>query len=77
MDTGHFQLEMDVVNYTLDRHNPEHAPVDVDQWNVAPFDLRVGLTNRTEIDVMYGGYLNLRTRDHAAHTDITQSGFGI
>ena len=59
-----------------DRHNPEHAPVDVDQWNAAPFDLRVGLTSRTEIDFLYDGYLNVRTRDHDAHTVRTQSGFG-
>ncbi len=26
VDAGHFQLEMDLANYTLDRHNPEHAP---------------------------------------------------
>ena len=76
VDAGHFQLEMDLANYTLDRHNPEHAPVDVDQWNGAPFDLRVGLTLHTEIDFLYGGYLNLRTRDHAARTDTVQSGFG-
>ncbi len=76
LDAGHFQLEMDLANYTLDRHNPEHAPVDVDQWNVAPFDLRVGLTSHTEIDFLYGGYLNLRTRDGDAHTVSTQSGFG-
>lgn len=76
VDAGHFQLEMDLANYTLDRHNPEHAPVDVDQWNAAPFDLRVGLTNRTEIDVLYGGYLNLRTIDHAARSSAVQSGFG-
>ena len=76
VDAGHFQLEMDLANYTLDRHNPDRASVDVDQWNAAPFDLRVGLTERTEIDVLYGGYLNLRTRDEDARTDFTQSGFG-
>ena len=76
VDPGHFQLEMDLANYTLDRHNPEHAPVDVDQWNAAPFDLRVGLTGRTEIDFEYDGYLNVRTIDHAARTNTVQSGFG-
>ena len=76
VDAGHFQLEMDLVNYTNDRHNPDRAPVDVDQWNAAPFDLRVGLTDRTELDFMYGGYVNLRTLDHGMHTDVTQSGFG-
>ena len=76
VDAGHFQLEMDVVNYVRDRNNAERAHVDVDQWNAAPFDLRVGLTQRTEIDYLYDGYLNLRTRDRDAHTDRTQSGFG-
>ncbi len=76
VDAGHVQLEMDLANYTLDRHNPEHARVDVDQWNAAPFDLRIGLTNRTEIDFLYGGYLNLRTIDQAARTSSVQSGFG-
>ncbi len=76
VDPGHFQLEMDLVNYVRDRNNEDHAHVDVDQWNVAPFDLRVGLTARTEIDFLYDGYLNLRTRDHDARTDVTQSGFG-
>lgn len=76
VDAGHFQLETDFVNYTSDRHNSEHASVDVDQWNTAPFDLRVGLTGRTEIDVLYDGYVNLRTRDRAARTVTTQSGFG-
>ena len=76
VDAGHFQLEMDLVNYTLDRHNPEHASVDVDQWNAAPFDLRVGLTEHTELDFLYDGYLNLRTRDRDARTVSTQSGFG-
>ncbi len=76
VDAGHFQLEMDLVNYTYDRHNPDHAPVDVDQWNVAPFDLRIGLTNHTELDLLYDGYLNVRTRDHDLRSVTTQSGFG-
>ena len=76
VDAGHFQLEMDAANYSLDRHNPERAPVDVDQWNVAPVDLRVGLTDHTELDFLYDGYLNVRTRDRGARTDRTQSGAG-
>ena len=76
VDPGHFQLEMDLANYVYDRHNEDRAHVDVDQWNAAPFDLRIGLTAHTEIDFLYDGYLNLRTRDHDAGTDRTQSGFG-
>ncbi len=76
VDAGHFQLEMDLANYTYDRHNPDRAPVDVDQWNAAPFDLRIGLTNHTELDLLYDGYLNVRTRDRMMRTVTTQSGFG-
>ena len=76
VDAGHFQLEMDLVNAIYDRHNPDRARVDVDQWNAAPFDLRIGLTKNTEIDFLYEGYINVRTRDRDAHTDRTQSGFG-
>ena len=77
VDAGHFQLEMDAVNYTRDRNNPEHARVDVDQWNVAPFDLRVGLTQHTEIDFLYGGYINVRTRDRGTgNGNVTVGGTG-
>ena len=76
VDAGHFQLEMDLVNYVRDRNNVDRARVDVDQWNATPFDLRVGLTEHTEVDFLYDGYLNLRTRDRDARTDHTQSGFG-
>ncbi len=76
VDAGHVQLEMDLANYVYDRHNPERARVDIDQWNAAPFDLRIGLTKRTELDVLYEGYINLRTRDRDARTVSTQSGFG-
>lgn len=76
VDAGHFQLEMDLANYTYDRHNPERARVDIDRWNAAPFDLRIGLTRRTELDFLYDGYLNVRTRDRDLRTVVTQSGFG-
>ena len=72
VDAGHVQLEMSLVSYTLDRRDG----VDTDQWNPAPFELRAGLTARTELDILYTGYINLRTRDRAAGSEQTQSGFG-
>jgi hypothetical protein len=75
VDPGHFQLEMDLVNYTLDRR----GVVKIEQWNVAPFDLRVGLTSHTELDILYGGYVNSHTRIDLGHLGSfvsTQSGFG-
>ena len=79
IDAGHFQLEADFVNYVQDRHNPSRAPVDVDQWNVLPFDLRIGLSNHVELDLVFGSYLNQRTRDRSvsgATATQTRSGIG-
>lgn len=78
IDAGHVQLEMDLVNYTFDSHNPERAPVRIDQWNPAPFVLRIGVVDRAEFDVQYDGYLNVRTRDRTGGTLQTtvMSGFG-
>ena len=78
VDAGHVQLEMDLINYVFDSHNPERAPVRVDQWNPAPFVLRIGIVDRVEFDVAYDGYINVRTRDRTSgrlQTTAT-SGFG-
>lgn len=76
VDAGHVYVEMDFANYTLDRHNAERSPTDVDQWNVAPISVRVGLLPKVELDFIYDGYFNLRTRDRAAHRTQTESGVG-
>ena len=76
VDAGHVYLEMDLANYTLDRHNPERTPMDVDQWNVAPVSVRVGLLPNVELDLQHEGYVNLRTRDRAARKTQTESGAG-
>lgn len=76
VDAGHVYVEMDLANYTLDRHNAERSPTDIDQWNVAPISVRVGLLPKVELDLIYDGYFNLRTRDRAAHQTQTESGVG-
>ena len=72
VDAGHFQWEMDFANYTLDKNNG----VDARAWNVAPFNLRVGLLDNTELQLAYDDYLNVRASDNRTGTTITQSGFG-
>ena len=76
VDAGHVYVEMDLANYTRDRHNAERRPTDVDQWNVAPVSVRIGLLPSVELDLQYDGYTNLRTRNRAAHRTQTESGFG-
>ena len=67
VDAGHVQLEMDFVNYTYDRHSPDGTHSEV--WNVAPLNIRIGLLNNVEADVIFDNYVNVRQPSHA-------SGFG-
>ena len=72
VDAGHVQLEMDLVNLTYDRHSTDG--VHTETWNVAPLNVRIGLCNRVELDVILDNYVNVRTREGRV-TDRT-SGFG-
>src|SRR4051812_390436 len=52
VDAGHFQLEMDVVNYTYDRHNSDHSAIRAESLSVAPVNLKVGLLNNVDLQVI-------------------------
>jgi len=72
VDAGHFQLEMDFANYTRD----DAEGVRTAAWNVAPFNLKIGLLNNVDLQLVYDNYLNVRTNDRLLHRVTTQSGFG-
>lgn len=72
VDAGHFQLEMDFANYTVD----DSDGVRTHAWNVAPINLKVGLLNNMDLQFIYDNYLHVRAEDRPAHTAATQSGFG-
>ena len=78
IDAGHLQVELAFANYTFDSHNPERAPVRIDQWNPLPAVVRIGVTDRVEVDLQYDSYLNVRTRDRTTRPlqTTTMSGFG-
>ena len=72
VDAGHFQVEMDFVKLTYDRHSPDG--VRTETWNVAPVNLKVGLFNNVDLQVILDNYVNERTRD--AGVVSRASGFG-
>jgi hypothetical protein len=72
VDAGHFQWEMDFANYTEDKTDG----LKTEAWNVAPFNLRIGLLDKVEFQVAYDDYLNVRTHDDVAGVSTRQSGFG-
>ena len=53
VDAGHFQLEMDFANYTY------HAMdgTTVKSWNVAPFNIKAGLFNNVDLQLIFEDYL--------------------
>lgn len=62
VDAGHFQIEMDVVNYTYDREKFS-GPFDVrtEAWAVAPMNLKVGLCNRVDLQLVLETWNEVRS----------------
>ena len=71
VDAGHYQLEMDFINFTHDKSDG----ATMRAWNVAPFNLKAGLLNNVDVQFVFDNYLNVRVEDRSGKTT-TQSGFG-
>jgi hypothetical protein len=74
VDAGHFQIEMDVVNYSRDRRNYDNTTVETASF--APMNLKVGLCNRMDLHVIVEPWISVRTRDRVANTTEKNRGFG-
>lgn len=62
VDAGHWQVEFDIVNYTYDRE----AGVRTNTLNVAPVNVKLGLTNSADLQVIYDSYTRERVRTAGA-----------
>jgi len=76
VDAGHFQIEMDFLGYTRDHDTADGADIEVREWSVAPVNLKVGLTNRIDLQLMVDPYVRVRDEDRVAGTVSRASGFG-
>jgi hypothetical protein len=76
VDAGHFQLEMDFVNYTRDRDTEGGADVRTRAWAFAPVNLKLGLFNNLDLQLMVDPYVHARAEDRVARTTAKASGFG-
>ena len=70
VDAGHVQLEVDFVKFTCDRHSPDGTRTEV--WNIAPVNLKIGLFNNVDLQIVFDHYVHERTRNPASRA----SGFG-
>lgn len=74
VDAGHFQVEVDFFKLTYDRHTADGMRSEV--WNLAPLNLKVGLLNNVDLQIVLDDYVNVRTRDPISRTTARVSGFG-
>ncbi len=76
VDAGHFQVELDFFNYTRDHATAGGADVHRRDWSVAPLNLKAGLTNRMDLQLMIDPAVSSRVEDRGAGTTEKVSGFG-
>jgi len=73
VDAGHLQLESSFAEYTHDKDHGQNSEL----WSVAPSNLRIGLLNNVEADLLVDPYLNLRTAgSNNSGTSTRVDGFG-
>jgi Putative MetA-pathway of phenol degradation len=72
LDAGHLSVEMDFANYTYDRSDN----ITSKAWNVAPFNFKVGLFNRVDVQFVFDDYEHVNSEDRSSGASAVQSGIG-
>ncbi len=74
VDAGRFQIEMDFVSHSYDRHNSARDGTIVRTWNVAPINFKAGLLHNVDAQFIVQPQTYVRTS--APATGVTrQQGF--
>jgi hypothetical protein len=76
VDAGHVQVEMDVVNYGYDRHNPERADVRAQTVGVGLANWKLGLLNDVDFQLVTESFVWQRIEDFDADAADEESGYG-
>ncbi|HEY6226965.1 MAG TPA: transporter [Verrucomicrobiae bacterium] len=76
LDAGHFQIESDLFAYAYDHDSSNGANLRGDSWSFATLNLKAGLCNFADFQVVFFPYNRVRTDDRIAGTIGRQSGFG-
>ena len=75
VDAGHFQVEMDIGNLTYNRPNSERGNVRTTAFEVAPMNIKVGLLNNLDFQLIFTPYQWEKTDDRDAGILERKSGF--
>jgi hypothetical protein len=76
VDAGHFQVEADFVKYTYDTYKANGNNTRTRNLNIAPINLKAGLTNSTDIQFVFDNYVKQTESDKFAATAEKNDGFG-
>ena len=76
VDAGHWQIESDLVNCTRDRDRSGGGDVRTTDLSLATLNLKVGLTNRVDLQLMIDPSMSSEVEDRVAGTAGKVSGFG-
>ncbi len=76
IDAGVFQIETDVVNWTLDENNVARKDIRVRTWIIGQTNFKVGLTNWMDLQIFPQIYVDRRTSGEDFGKPLEQSGFG-
>jgi hypothetical protein len=76
LDAGHFQIESDLAIFAHDHDTSAGANLNGESWSFGTLNLKVGLFNSTDFQVILAPYSRVRTADRLAGTVGHQSGFG-
>lgn len=76
VDAGHFQIEMDLLNYAYDCPNTDNGHVRTDAYSIASVNLKLGLCNYADFQLLLNPWIYVHTDDGTASGTQTRSGFG-
>jgi hypothetical protein len=76
VDAGHVQFEMYVFGYSHNHDTAQRSDTKSDFWTYAPFNLKLGLLNNLDAQVIVSPFSRLRINDRVAGTTTRQSGIG-
>jgi hypothetical protein len=74
VDAGHIQIETNLFGYTRSRADIDGAVSDT--YELATTNIRIGLTNNAEVNVVWQPYAIVRTRPKDPVTTLRDSGIG-
>lgn len=76
LDAGHFQIEMDLVTHSRDHDSSQGADTHSRRWAIAPVNLKVGLLNSVDLQVVIDTYEHVRIEDRLTGSVDRRAGFG-